>query len=72
MVEYGGGIQNGPAGQVGGGTGAAHANQAPDVLGTITHGLGDLVNQVAALPTETLAIGIVLFFLAIIILRRAF
>ncbi len=72
MVEYGGGIQNGPAGQVGGGGGAATSNQAPDILGTITHGLGDLVNQVLALPTETLIIGIVVVFLGIIVLRRAF
>jgi hypothetical protein len=72
MVEYGGGIQNGPAGQVGGGGGAASSNQAPDVLATITHGLGDLVNQVLSLPTETLVIGIVVVFLGIIVLRRAF
>ena len=72
MVEYGGGIQNGPAGQVGGGAGSAHSNQAPDVLATITHGLGDLVHQVLALPTETLVIGIVVVFLGIIVLRRAF
>jgi len=77
VVEYGGGINNGPAGQVGGGGGVigpgspAHA-QAPDVLGSISHTLGDIANQVLALPPGMLALGIVLFFLGLIVLKRAF
>lgn len=77
MVEYGGGINNGPAGQVGGGGGVigpgspAHA-QAPDVFGSISHTLGDIANQVLALPPGMLALGIVLFFLGLIVLKRAF
>ena len=78
MVEYGGGIGNGPAGQVGGGGGASaggggHAvAQTPDIFGSITHTLGDVVNQVVALPTEVLVVGIIAFFLGLIILKRAF
>ena len=75
MVEYGGGINNGPAGQVGGGVaggGHAPAAQGQDVLGSITHTFGDLANQVLSLPVEVLAFGIVLFFLGIIVLKRAF
>jgi hypothetical protein len=80
MVEYGGGINNGPAGQVGGGGGAGNvvsgggspAAQQPDVFSSITNGLGDLVDQVAALPLEVLIVGIVAFFFGLIILKRAF
>ena len=78
MVEYGGGIGNGPAGQVGGGAGAGgggggHAvAQTPDIFGSITHTLSDVVNQVLALPTEVLVVGIIAFFLGLIILKRAF
>jgi hypothetical protein len=78
VVEYGGGIGNGPAGQVGGGGGAGagggshSAVQAPDFFGSVSHAAGDVVNQVLALPTEVLAVGIIAFFLGLIILRRAF
>lgn len=77
MVEYGGGIGNGPAGQVGGGGGASagggtHAVQTPDFFGSVTHAVSDVVNQIAALPTEVLVVGIIAFFLGLIILKRAF
>jgi len=77
VVEYGGGIGNGPAGQVGGGAssgagGGTHAVQTPDFFGSVTHAIGDVVNQVAALPTEVLVVGIIAFFLGLIILKRAF
>jgi hypothetical protein len=78
MVEYGGGIGNGPAGQVGGGAGAGSGGgghavaQTPDIFASVTHTLGDVVNQVLALPTEVLAVGIVAFFLGLIVLKRAF
>ena len=78
MVEYGGGINNGPAGQVGGGGntvvggGGADAANQPDVFTSITNAFGDIVDQVAALPTEMLVLGIVLFFLGLIVLKRAF
>jgi hypothetical protein len=76
VVEYGGGINNGPAGQVGGGGGVigpgSPAGQGPDVFGSITHGLGDLANQVLSLPPGMLALGIVLVFVGLIVLKRAF
>ena len=77
VVEYGGGMNNGPAGQVGGGGntvagGGAPAGQQPDIFSSISNSVGDLVDQVAALPTEYLVIGIVAFFLGLIVLKRAF
>jgi len=73
MVEYGGGINHGPAGQVGGGGGAAPpGGGSPDIFASITHGANDLIHQVLALPPEMLAIGIVLVFLGIVVLKRAF
>ena len=73
MVEYGGGINNGPAGQAGGGGGGGPAiGQGNDVFGSITGTLSDIVNQVAAQPTEVLLLGIVIFFLGLIVLKRAF
>lgn len=79
MVEYGGGINNGPAGQVGGGGGGnavagggTPAAQQPDVFSSITNGIGDLVDQVAALPIEVLVVGIVALFLGLVLLKRAF
>ena len=70
MVEYGGGINNGPAGQVGGGGGGGSANA--DFFGTIGHTVGDVTNTILAQPPEILLIGIVGFFIGLIVLRRAF
>ena len=77
MVEYGGGINNGPAGQVGGGGntvsgGGTPAASQPDVFSSISNAFGDIMDQVAALPTEMLVVGIVVFFLGLIVLKRAF
>ena len=78
MVEYGGGINNGPAGQVGGGGntvavgGGGQGAGQPDIFSSIANGVGDLVDQVAALPTELLVIGIVAFFVGLIVMKRAF
>ena len=70
MVEYGGGIQNGPAGQVGGGGGGGGAHV--DFFGSIGHTISDVTTTVLAQPPEILAIGIVVFFVGLIMLRRAF
>lgn len=71
MVEYGGGISNGPAGQVGGG--APPVNDAHvDFFSSIGHTVNDLTHTILAQPPEILAIGIVLFFVGLIVLRRAF
>jgi hypothetical protein len=77
VVEYGGGINNGPAGQVGGGGntvsgGGSPGASQPDIFASITNTFGDIVDQVAALPTDTLVLGIVVFFLGLIVLKRAF
>lgn len=74
MVEYGGGIGNGPAGQVAGSSGGS----APD-FGTSTDlfsSVGQLVNDstawITSLPFEAQLAGIVVFFLGLIVLKRAF
>ena len=72
MVEYGGGIQNGPAGQVSGGGGGAGGGAHVDFFGSVGHAINDVTHTVLAQPPEVLAVGIVLVFLALIILRRAF
>jgi hypothetical protein len=73
VVEYGGGIANGPAGQVAGSSGAHPDLGTPvDFLGSVTHTLNDGVNFVLAQPPEVLVAGIIVFFLALIVLKRAF
>jgi len=73
MVEYGGGISHGPAGQVGGNGGAGSgAGAHVDFFGSIGNSIHDVTNTVLAQPPEILAIGIVLFFLGLIVLKRAF
>jgi hypothetical protein len=72
MVEYGGGISHGPAGQVGGSGGAPDVGAHVDFFGSIGHAINDVTSTVLAQPPEILAIGIVLFFVGLIVLRRAF
>ena len=74
MVEYGGGLSNGPAGQVGGGGGAGAPDPGMhvDFFSSVGHTINDVTNTVLAQPPEVLAVGIVLFFLGLIVLRRAF
>jgi hypothetical protein len=71
MVEYGGGIQNGPAGQVGGG-GAPHLGQPTDLFSSVGNLINDATNTVASWPPETLIAAIVIVFLGLIVLKRAF
>jgi hypothetical protein len=73
MVEYGGGINNGPAGQVaGGGGGSPDLGGHVDFFSSIGHTINDVTHTVLAQPPEVLAIGIVLFFIGLVVLRRAF
>jgi hypothetical protein len=73
MVEYGGGIQNGPAGQVGGGGGGGpDFGSTPDLFTSAGNVLNDAVNMVTSAPPEMLVLGIVIFFLGLIVLKRAF
>jgi hypothetical protein len=74
VVEYGGGISHGPAGQVSGVSGGVppQGGGQVDVMATIGHTFNDVTHAILAQPPEVLAVGIVLFFLGLIILRRAF
>jgi len=74
VVEYGGGINNGPAGQVGGGGGGGSPQFGSDV--DFFASVGNVINNASAyvstLPFEVLVAGIVLFFVGLIVLKRAF
>jgi hypothetical protein len=74
MVEYGGAIGGGPAGQVAGSSGGnpPDLGQPVDFLGNVGHTFSDAANFVLAQPPEVLVVGIVLFFLGLIVLKRAF
>lgn len=72
MVEYGGGIANGPAGQVGGGAGAPNLGTQQDLFASVGQVVNDAVNMVTSAPPEMLVLGIVIFFVGLIVLKRAF
>lgn len=78
MVEYGGGINKGPAGQVGGNPGGGAGGQAPDLgtpvdfFGSVSSAVNDTTAFLSAQPIEVLVAGIVVFFLGLIVLKRAF
>ena len=72
MVEYGGGISHGPAGQVGSGAGAPPVGQPVDFFSSVGNVIHDTTNTVLSLPPEMLAAVIVIFFVGLIVLKRAF
>jgi hypothetical protein len=74
MVEYGGAIGGGPAGQVAGSGGgsAPDLGTSTDLFSSVGHLVNDATNWVGAQPPEVLVVGIVLFFLGLIVLKRAF
>ena len=74
MVEYGGGIHQGPAGQVsgGGGGGAPDLGTPTDLFSSVGNVINDAANMISSAPPEMLVLGIVLFFLSLIVLKRAF
>ena len=73
MVEYGGGINNGPAGQVaGGGGGNPHLGQPVDFFSNAGHIANDAWNFIASQPLEVLVAGFVVILIGLVILRRAF
>jgi hypothetical protein len=71
MVEYGGGINNGPAGQVGGG-GSPQLGTPVDLFSSVGNIVNDATNMVAGWPPEMLVAAIVIFFVGLIVLKRAF
>ncbi len=75
MVEYGGGINKGPAGQVGGnpgGAGSPELGTPLDFFGTVGNTIDDATAFVSSQPIEVLILGAVIVFLGLIVLRRAF
>jgi len=76
MVEYGGGIQHGPAGQVSGGGGAGThplgGAGSIDLGASVSGFVNDSVNWVSHLSTVELALLVVAFFIFLIVLRRVF
>jgi hypothetical protein len=75
MVEYGGGISKGPAGQVGGGGGSGGA--APDFGGgdpfaNISNAFDGAVGWLGSLAPIELAAVIAVVFTGLVVLRRAF
>ena len=72
MVEYGGGISNGPAGQVAGGSGHPDLGSQVDFFGSLSHTFNDAANFVLAQPPEVLIAAIAIIFVGLIVLKRAF
>jgi hypothetical protein len=74
VVEYGGGIQNGPAGQVAGSSGgnAPDFGSSPDLFSNVGHLFNDATNWLASLPFEMQVAGIIVVFVGLMVLKRAF
>jgi hypothetical protein len=73
VVEYGGAVNNGPAGQVGAGTAnPPHFGSGTDLFASVNHVINDGMAYVSSLPFEAQVAGIIVFFLALIVLKRAF
>ena len=72
MVEYGGGISHGPAGQVGGSHGAG-AVASVDFGTSVSNAFNGAVNTFSAMPLaeQVLLVGLALI-VAFFVLRRAF
>ena len=73
MVEYGGAINNGPAGQVAGGSGGnvPDFGSSPDLFTSVGNLFNDATNWLASLPFEVLVAGIVVFFVGLAVFKRA-
>lgn len=67
MVEYGNGVGQ-ATGAGGGGGGGGHT----DVGAQIGRFITDTVDTIAAFPPEMLIAGVIVIFLGLVILRRAF
>jgi hypothetical protein len=74
MVEYGGGISEGPAGQVGGGSGAGSVPDfgGGDPFANIRHTVDGAVAWVGHLSTIELVALIGVVVIGLFLLRRAF
>ena len=74
MVEYGGGINEGPAGQVGGGGGGGGAPSMSydDPFANVGAFINDGINLIAAQPLEVLVAGFFVVLIGLVVLKRAF
>ena len=72
MVEYGGGINEGPAGQVGGENAPQWGAGGGDFFDNVGSFVNDSVNFISAQPTEIIVIAIVVAILGLAVLKRAF
>ncbi len=75
MIEYGGGINNGPAGQVGGGGGGGGApdlGTPVDFFGSAGDLINDAVGFITSQPLEVLVVAGFAILLTLAVLRRAF
>ena len=74
MIEYGGGINNGPAGQVGGGGGggAPDLGTPVDFFGNAGNLINDAVGFVGSQPLEVLVAAFFVILIGLVVLRRAF
>jgi hypothetical protein len=68
MVEYGGGIENGPAGQVSGGGGAGGGT---DLFAPVSSFVDRAVHTIAAMSPGELVLVAVVVFVGLLLLRRA-
>lgn len=76
MIEYGGGINNGPAGQVGGGGGggggAPDLGTPVDFFGNASNLLNDGLAFISSQPLEVLVAAFFVILISLAVLRRAF
>jgi hypothetical protein len=71
VVEYGGGINEGPAGQVGGG-GAPSVGGGGDPFANVGNLINDAASFIGSQPLEVLVAGFFVVLLGLVILKRAF
>jgi hypothetical protein len=70
MVEYGGGIENGPAGQVGGGS-PPIGGGGVDIGASVGDFVGNAVTTVSTMEPGLLLIWVVAILVGLVLLRRA-
>ncbi len=70
MFEYGGGVSEGPAGQVGGSGGGGRSADL-DWGGQLVDRASDVVSAIAALPAEQLLLLVAGLLIGLWVLRRA-
>lgn len=71
MVEYGGGVSNGPAGQVQGGGGAGTTGGSVDLFAPVGQFVGDTMHTLSTMSPGELLLVAAAVFIGLLILRRA-